>query len=122
MRAFIDLLRHAAAVLSRFAEPPSGGALQWDGTKYAAAGRPAYDPYAAKWWATLTAISEVVGGQDTPLSARQKAYLDRLLFGGMGSLSDFALDENQLGAEARTANQELSNVRRALFESFQALP
>lgn len=122
MKTFVDLLRHATAILAPFSEPPNGGALHWDGTRYSPAGRDVYNPYAAKWWATLTAITEVVGGQDVPLSARQRDYLDRLLFGGMGSFNDFALDESQLGAAAKTANQELRDVRQVMFKSFRALP
>jgi hypothetical protein len=80
-----------------------------------------FDPYAAKWWSALTAFAGLLASQDAPLSERQKTFLQRVLFGGMGSLSDFVFDETRLGAEARQANQELNRLRAQLFAQFERL-
>lgn len=119
IKAFVDLLRRAAAVLAPFSEPQGSGSLRWDGTAYAPPGRTKFDPYAAKWWATLTAIAELLDGQVAPLSPQQKSYLERLLFGGMGSFNDFVLDEQPIGANATQANQELNQLRKAMFDEFR---
>jgi hypothetical protein len=114
---FIDVLRRLVSVLSPFSEPSGAGSRIWNGEAYAPASQQKFDPTAAKWWATLMAIAEMLDTQGVPLSPEQKRYLDRLLFGGMGSLNDFALDE-RIGAEARQANQELERLRKDLFDQF----
>ena len=119
MTAFVGSIRCVAVVLSQFAEPQVAGSRRWDGAAYVVAGRVTFDPYAAKWWATLVTIAELLGGQSTPLSAQQKSYLDRLLFGGMGSFNDFVLEESRLGPDARQANQELNQLRKVMFDEFQ---
>jgi hypothetical protein len=121
MSTFIELLRLLISVLGPFSEPSHAGSKTWDGKAYVAAPQRNFDPFAAKWWATLTAIAEMLDKQGAPLSPEQKAYLDRLLFGGMGSLNDFVLDERQLGVEARQANQELNRLRKELFEQFRRI-
>jgi hypothetical protein len=95
--------------------------MTWDGKAYAPASQRKFDPFAAKWWALLTAIVEMLDKQGAPLSPEQKAYLDRLLFGGMGSLNDFVIDERNVGAEARQANQELDRLRKELCEQFRRI-
>ena len=119
MRAFVDLLRRAAAVLAQFAEPQTSGSLTWNGTAYVPGHRAKYDPHAAKWWATLSTIAELLDAQDTPLSVRQKSYLDSLLFGGMGSFNDLVLEEKRFGAKATRANLELNDLRKAMFSEFR---
>jgi hypothetical protein len=121
MSTFIELLRRLINVLGPFSEPSHAGSKIWDGTAYVSAAQRSFDPFAAKWWATLTAIAEMLDKQGAPPSPEQKAYLDRLLFGGMGSLNDFVLDERQLGVEARQANQELNRLRKELFEQFRRI-
>jgi hypothetical protein len=118
MNTFVSLLREIAALLGRFSESEDMGSRQWDGTAYSAAVRRNFDPYASKWWAMLTTIAEMLEGQDAPLSQRQRLYLDRLLFGGMGSLNDLVLDEQRIGPEAQQVNQELRRLTKALFGEF----
>lgn len=120
-KAFIDLLRQLIGVLAPFSEPANAGSMIWDGKAYAPASQRKFDPLAAKWRATLTAIAEMLDKQGAPPSPEQKKYLDRLLFGGMGSLNDFALDERNIDAEARQANQELSRLRKELFAQFRRM-
>jgi hypothetical protein len=120
-QAFTGLLRQATAVLSEFSEPPGIGACRWDGTAYSASDQKAFDPFAAKWWAALSAVAEMIERQSAPLTPQQKAYLDRLLFGGMGSFNDFVFDERRAGAGAMRANQDLNALRRMLFEEFRRL-
>jgi len=119
--AFVKALEETARVLARFAEPAPAGARRWDGTAYVAASASTFEPYAAKWSSALTALAGILEGHDAPLSERQKQFLDRFLFGGMGSLNDFALDEGRLGADANQANQELDRLRSELFAQFQGL-
>src|SRR5689334_17376714 len=111
IHAFVESLRRVSLVLSQFAEIQDAGTLQWDGQAYVAASPNQFDPYAAKWWAMLTAIEKMIEGQSSSLSAKQKEYLDRLLFGGMGSLNDFALDQRRIGTKATQANEELNRLR-----------
>lgn len=118
---FVKALEQIAAVLAKFAEPAAPGARVWNGSAYVAGSGSNFDPYAAKWWSALTALAAVLGGQESPLSERQKKYLDRFLFGGMGSLNDFALDEGRLGPDAKRANQELNRLRAELFEKFRRI-
>jgi hypothetical protein len=121
IRKFADSLQATAGVLAGFAEHTSAGTLRWDGTAYTPAPPTPFDPYAAKWWGVLTALAGLLEGQDAPLSAQQKQYLERLLFGGMGSFNDFILDEVRLGPGAKQANQELAALRKVLFEQFRRL-
>lgn len=120
MSGFLAVLRALAALFARFAETGSLGALRWDGTTYAPAAPASADPQAARWWGLLTSIEGMLADHDR-LNAHQKQYLDRMLFGGMGSLNDFAFDENQIGPDARRANQELDALRRQLFDEFRRL-
>jgi len=117
--SFIDLLHAAAGVLAKFAETSASGGLIWSGTAYVQSSNAKFDPYAAKWWSILTAVAGLLDAQDTPLSPRQREYLSRLLFGGMGSFNDFALDESWLGSEAVRANRELDRLRKEMFEQFR---
>jgi hypothetical protein len=122
---FIALLEDVATVLGTFSESPPVGAstLVWDGTAYVPAAeaedRP-FDPSAAKWWATFITVVALLAGQSCPLSEKQREYLNRLLFGGMGSFNDFWLDE-ELGSAAVKANQRLERLRDRLFNEFKAM-
>ncbi len=118
---FIQILRAVARVLAKFAEPNVSGSLTWNGSAYVPTSGSKFDPYAAKWWSVITTIAELFDGHQGKISDRQKAYLDRLLFGGMGSFNDFELDEHRLGPEARHTNQELSRLRKELFEQFSRM-
>lgn len=119
--SFIDLLRRLVTVLGPYADPSYAGSMIWDGKAYAPTSDQKFDPSAAKWWSMLTAIAEMLDRQGARLSPEQKAYLDRLLFGGMGSLNDFMLDERDLGAESRQVNRELDRLKKELFEEFRRI-
>ncbi|MHB1273301.1 MAG: hypothetical protein ACYCZD_11155 [Rhodanobacter sp.] len=119
--AFVKLLLVIARVLAQFSDANPSGTLKLDGSAYTpSAGGPG-DVLAAKWWGTLTGLAGILDAQATPLSAEQKNYLDRLLFGGMGSLNDLSLDPNRLGPQAAPANQELNRLRKELFDAFQLM-
>lgn len=120
MGTFVSLLEAVATALARFSDPAPASARKWDGTAYVPAGVSAFDPYAAKWWGIFTTLAGLLAGQEA-LSERQKAYLDRLLFGGMGSFNDFVLDEARLGSTAAQTNQELGTLRKKLFEEFRRM-
>ncbi len=117
--SLVRALEQIAEVLQVYADPSPGGGLKWNGTEYAKAESRHFDPYAAKWCSALTAIAGMLRSQDFPLSERQKSFIERLLFGGMGSLSDFAFDESRLGSAATRANRELGLLRASLFAQLQ---
>jgi hypothetical protein len=71
------------------------------------------------WFATLTAIEALIAGQDSPLTERQRAYLQTLLFGGMGSLQDVFFDPKSLGEAAVVINKKLKEQVSELFQSVQ---
>ena len=58
------------------------GTLAWNGTKYAESEEKKAEPYALAWWSILTTLAELIDCQETPVSEREIAYLNRLLFGG----------------------------------------
>ena len=119
--AFTELLGEVANLLGKYIHPPAKGTLTWDGTKYAAIAPNPFDPGAGIWWGIISAMAGLLQSQDGPLSAEQKAYVERLLFGGMGSFNDFSLDAETLGSEAREANESLDTLRNALFKQFRQL-
>lgn len=116
----VNSLLDIARVLAQFSEARTVGALRWNGTTYTGSEMGASDLAAAKWWGVLTAVAGMLEAQTSALSAKQKTYLDKLLFGGMGSLNDLALDEQRLGPQAVSANQELNLLRKSLFDALQA--
>lgn len=118
--AFIKLLQAIASILAQFSDTSGApGALKWDGQAYTPTKAGPSDLVAAKWWGILTALAGVLDAQATPITAEQKRYLDRVLFGGMGSLNDLALDERRLGPQAAAANHDLNRLRKELFDAFQ---
>jgi hypothetical protein len=112
---FVQALEATARVLAPFVDPPSSGGRRWDGAAYVSAPESPFDPGAAKWWSALTALAGIIAARDGPLSAKQKEFLERTLFGGMGSLNDLAIDEGRVGADASRANEELDRARGELF-------
>jgi hypothetical protein len=93
--AFIQHLRDTADVLKPLTIQSSPGAKHWNGTAYVEAEPAQFDPGALAWWSTLTAVAEMIDNQDAPVSERQAAYLDGLLFGAMGSLNDLSISSQQ---------------------------
>ena len=121
MAPFIEALEQTIKVLGRFASPPGQNSLRWNGVAYVSTAQQApFDQGAAIWCSTLEAIAALLASQDCRISQRQRHYLDRALFGGMGSLNDFQIDE-RLGAAAKKANVELNHLRERLFHAFQRL-
>jgi len=78
-----------------------------------------FEPQPLAWWSTLTAIAEMIDNQDTPLSEKQAAYLNRLLFGGMGSLNDLSISSKSSEADPKTIDAQLNRQRQLLFASFK---
>jgi hypothetical protein len=117
----VELLRQTAKVLSAFSEESLPGTRKWDGKAYVPSPARSADAHAAKWWGLLSGIAELLERQAAPLAAAQHEYLRGLLSGGMGSLTDFALDGKRWGAEATQANQELDLLRREIFEELQRI-
>ncbi len=118
---FIKQIRVTAMELKPLTESTARGAMTWNGSEYVkSVGEPKTpDPYALAWWFTLTAIAELIEAQETPLTVKQIAYLDNLLFGGMGSFNDLNFDPNSMGEIAGSINNRLNIQRSALYASFR---
>jgi|ERR1043166_6189779 hypothetical protein len=118
-RVFVEQLRETVETLKPFTSPPSAGAKHWDGTAYVEGDTMPFEPQALAWWSTLTAVAEVIDNRDTPLSEKQIAYLNGLLFGGMGSLNDLSIAAQSTRAENESIDAMLDRQRRRLFVSFK---
>ena len=116
---FVAALEQTAQFLAQFATCASSNSRKWNGVEYAAVSEQRCDPYAAIWSSKLSAMAELLSGQVAPLSDRQAKYLSRTLFGGMGSLNDFQIDEAHVGPQAATVNEELDRLRSVLFDQFR---
>src|SRR5262245_39040802 len=117
----INRLRAVAKDIEPLTQAAKAGGLTWNGNEYVRATTDKYpDPYALAWWSTLNTLSDMIEYQDTELSPRQISYLERSLFGGMGSLNDLWFDERRLGKLAKEINSKLSHSRELLFSAFNA--
>lgn len=116
---FIEQLKAVAEELKPLTQAASPGAATWNGKEYVKGGEKKPDPYALAWWSTLVSVAELIDAQEAPLSLKQIDYLDRLLFGGMGSLNDLCFDPKTSGASADLVNRRLDEKRQALFVSFK---
>ena len=113
-------LRAVAKDLEPLTKAAAAGGLSWDGREYKRAHSDKQpDPYALAWWSTLNTIADMINCQDGELSSRQISYLQRELFGGMGSLNDLWFDERRLGEVAKDINKKLNSSREALFAAFK---
>ena len=118
---FIKQLRATAEELRPLTLASTSGSMTWNGTEYIKCEEKRPDSYALAWWSTLVAIAELIEAQGTPLSINQIDYLDRLLFGGMGSLNDLYFDPKSIGASANLINKRLDEKREALFTIFKKM-
>src|SRR5215469_9630615 len=117
MTSFTHLLDDCAKVLEPFIESSRRGSLHWNGSEYAPVSEDKDpDPYALAWWSTLCTISALLSSQSS-LTPQQYSYIERELFGGMGSFTDFWLDEKR--GERKPGLRTSSSTR---FETNSALP
>lgn len=116
---FVAALEEAAQLLAQFATCASSNSRKWNGVAYAAVSEQRFDPNAAIWSSKLSAIAELLSGQEAPISDRQAKYLSRTLFGGMSSLNDLQIDEAHVGPQAAAVNEELDRLRSVLFDQFR---
>jgi hypothetical protein len=116
---FIKQLRSTAEELKPLTLSISPGAAAWDGKSYVKGVAKAPDPYALAWWSILGTIADLVEAQESPLSSKQIAYLNRVLFGGMGSLNDLSFDAKAFDNVANAINERLNQKRHILFASFK---
>jgi hypothetical protein len=115
------LLDDCAKVLEPFIESSRRGGLHCNGFEYARTTKDKEpDPYALAWSSTLRTISAILGSQPS-LTSEQSSYLQRELFGGMGSFDDFSLDAKRWGKKAKAANDQLGRIRDELYSCFQSL-
>jgi hypothetical protein len=120
MTTFARLLDDCAKTLEPFIESARRGGLSWNGSEYAPSKDDVEpDPYALAWWSTLRTISALAS--QSSLTAEQTSYLQRELFGGIGSLNDFSLDAERWGKKAKTGNDQLDKIRGELYSCFQSL-
>src|SRR2546423_874145 len=120
LNAFIQQLKEIVFELRPLTEQRMSDSLAWNGEAYTAASPKSADPHALAWWSTLNTVAALLNAQECPLSDGQMSYLEKLLFGGMGSLNDLYLNENRIEA-ANGVNHRLDEKRRLLFQRFQAL-
>lgn len=114
-RVFIDQLRATATEFTPLAQPPVAGASTWNGVEYAKGNdSKTFDPYALAWQTMLGAIADLLEAQEAPFNEKQTKYLERLLFGGMGSLNDLFFDPKARGEIASTVNDRLEKQRRII--------
>jgi hypothetical protein len=117
---FINQLRATANEFTPLTQSTAAGALTWNGTEYVKSEESkSFDPYALSWQTVLGVIADLLEAQEAPLSENQTKYLERLLFGGMGSLSDLFFDPKSRGDLARIVNGRLEKQRQALYASFK---
>jgi hypothetical protein len=119
---FTVVLRAITAELRPYSEVRSKGSKYWDGTKYVdvtedSAGR--FQCGAAIWRVTLDTIADMIETQGYDVPEEQRTYLRRTVFGGMGALHDFGLDETN-DPEARASNARLVALYRELGEAFES--
>jgi len=88
----------------------------WDGTAYASAEPLQPDVNAIAWWSTLISIAEMIERQECSPSKNQLTYLMKLLFGGMGSFSDFFLDTKKYGNAATEVNNRIQTKLAELYQ------
>jgi hypothetical protein len=119
--SFYQTLRNVIETLAPFVRSRSDGSLEWDGRRYRSIDSDGGQAGAAAWWYRLTTMVGLLEAQSSPLSTQQLEYLERELFGGMGSLIDFSLDEAKGGPEAVVANERLKRQTDELYEAFKAL-
>jgi hypothetical protein len=117
--AFVQHLRETAEILKPYTSQRAPGTKRWDGTAYVESDATQFEPQALAWWSMLTAIAEMVDNQDGPISDKQTAYLEGLLFGGMGSLNDLSLSSRSVTDRADSINGQLDRQRKLLFASFK---
>lgn len=116
---FIEQLRITANELTPMTQSAAAGASTWNGTEYAKVTEAkSPNPYALSWQAMLGAIADLLEAQESPLSEKQVRYLNRLLFGGMGSLNDLTFNPKLEGDVAMKVNETLDRQRRTLFARF----
>jgi hypothetical protein len=120
--ALIKHLRAIARDLEPLTQAAAPGDMAWDGKEYRQVTSEAHpDPYALAWWSKLNTLADMIDYQDTELSAKQLSYLQRALFGGMGSLNDLWFDERRYGQTAKEINNKLGYSREELFSAFKEL-
>src|SRR5205809_5092254 len=119
--SLVNYLRAIARHLEPLTRAAAPGDMAWDGKEYRKVTSEADpDPYALAWCSKLNTLADMIDYQDSELSPKQLSYLQRALFGGMGSLNDLWFDERQFGQTAREINNKLSYSREALFSAFKA--
>ena len=121
LNSFLRLLDDAAETLRPFIKSARRGGSSWSGKEYAPVTETVEpDPYALAWFSSLHTMSGLLARQPT-LSQEQYSYLERELFGGMGSFQDFSLDPKRWGKQADAANERLGRIRDELYTSLVSL-
>ena len=92
----------------------------WNGTNYATpiAESQEVEPYALGWLLTLTTISELLERQRSEPSRAQLDYVERELFGGIGSLTDFDFRSRIKDANA---TEQWEACRSDAYKKFEQL-
>ncbi|UWZ83825.1 DUF6966 domain-containing protein [Occallatibacter riparius] len=75
--------------------------------------------YVTGWCRILMRYAEMFESESKELTAQHRQELHRMIFGGMGSFSDFQLDVRIFGDRAREANERLQVLRTELDSVFR---
>lgn len=78
-------------------------------------------PYASTWSSSIMTISYLLEYQESSLTEKQLKYLDRQLFGGLGSLQDLTFSKKELGIEADDINVRLRKAIEELYKRFERI-
>jgi hypothetical protein len=121
MDRFLESLVTIVQILQPFICGSGPGSARWDGKAYVQGESRLIDVAALTWWSSLNVMDNLLRGQEAYPTADQLTYLDRELFGGMGSLADFRIDEALFGEEARQANKKLELETDKLYQALSRL-
>ena len=122
LAVFVSHLKDTAKFLLPHIDDWKLGQKIWNGEKYDEYRGEEFkaDPYARLWYSTLTVLAEMIERQETKLTRRQSDFIERLLFGGMGSFNDYSLGTAFQQGVAE-ANQILDALRKTLYTTFKQL-
>ena len=117
---FTNGLRGLAKELEPFIDDVRPGQRVWNGSAWEPTNETKHgDKYAAIWRSNLNTIADLLDLQDSPISAAQRDYLDRTIFGTAGSFHDFRVDTKTQGKAAAIANENLDLLLAKLYEVFK---
>jgi hypothetical protein len=122
LSVFVKQIKDIVEFLKPHINDKKKGRKIWNGKKYAEYCGEEYegDSYGRLWYSTLIVLAEMIDRQESKLTRRQKEFISRFLFGGMGSFNDYSL-RKAFQKDVSEANQELDTLRGNLYATFEQL-